>query len=493
MNPELGRPRPLRLAIKGTLFAFITTILLTLTLAPSYTRHPTHYRSLIQQCNTPTPTDGCANPNNQTVFISTILYDPDGNLANGLWGQRLLSIIHLLGPPNVFLSIYENDSGEQGQKALEHLKAHVPCENHIVSEPHVSLAGLPTITLPDGSRRVKRIAYLAELRNRALRPLDNKFDPTTSTKFDKILFMNDVAFDPIDAAHLLLNTNNGNYLAACAVDFFQPHKLYDVYALRDADGYASYQTLFPFFENRGRGLSRADVLAQKDAVRVKSCWGGMVAVQGKYVQNMDSQKALPAIVGGHTIDPDNPLKVSTPIRFRHEPEPFYDACECCLFSADLTQAAKLDSINPPEIYINPYIRVAYKESVFKWIPFFQQWERLFTFIHDLSVWLSPEPQNPWREVEERQGKETFTEEVWDNEASQQWKLVERIGRSGLFCGIRGMQIMRAEGARRPPQNKNMNNWVNTKLPPGQNLELRESVVVVIVAVAATDQRLEQVT
>ncbi|KAK3995868.1 family 69 putative glycosyltransferase [Cladorrhinum sp. PSN332] len=455
-RPTRLGPRPLRLAIQGIVIASISTVILTPTLNPSYTRHPKHYKSLSQQCVGPAPTAGCANPNNQTVFVSTILYDQDGNLADGLWGQRVLSLIHLLGPPNVFLSIYENDSGEIGQTALDHLKAQVPCEHHIVSEPHVSLADFPTVTLPDGTHRVKRVAYLAELRNRALRPLD-KFDPANPTKFDKILFMNDVAFEPMDAAHLIFNTNKGDYLAACALDFFEPHRMYDVYALRDADGYASYQTLYPFFGKRGSSFSRADVLAQKDAVRVKSCWGGMMAVQGKYVQNLDAETTA---VGGQTVDPDHSSHVATPVRFRHEPEAYYDACECCLFSADLRQVANRDRTENGEIYVNPYVRVAYHERVFRWIGFFQQWERLFRVMSDIHSWFTREAQNPWQEVEEG---EEFTEEVWDG---QEWKLVERVGRSGMFCGVREMQIMRAEGKR---PGKKVNNWVNTRMPPGQSL------------------------
>lgn len=50
---------------------------------------------------------------------------------------------------------------------------------------------------------MKPIAFLAEVRNRALRPLH--LDP--SLRYDKLLYINDVIFNQIDAANLLFSTN----------------------------------------------------------------------------------------------------------------------------------------------------------------------------------------------------------------------------------------------------------------------------------------------
>ena len=61
---------------------------------------------------------GRGNPRHEKVFIAASLYDPDGELALGQWGSRVLELIDLLGPDNVFLSIYENDSGTGGEIAL---------------------------------------------------------------------------------------------------------------------------------------------------------------------------------------------------------------------------------------------------------------------------------------------------------------------------------------------------------------------------------------
>ncbi|KAK0629020.1 cryptococcal mannosyltransferase 1-domain-containing protein [Bombardia bombarda] len=461
----------LRPVIKCVAVAAVLVLTLTPILTPSYTHLPTHYQELAQRCEGPNPPLGCANPFHEKVFIATILYDKHGKLAGGKWGQRVIELINLLGPENVFLSIYENDSGAEGQDALYSLKRKVPCRHHIVSEEHVSLDQFHNITFPDGSRRTKRVAYLSELRNRALRPLDSFKQEDGITVYDKVLFLNDVAFHPVDAAHLLFNTNQrpdgrADYVAACAVDWFRPFRIYDIYALRDAEGYANYQMTFPFFLNRGKGASRADVLAQTDAVRVKSCWGGMMAMQAKYIQNLNRYKPSHTFdaPNAHVIDPDNPRNITAPVRFRYEPGTYYDACECCLFSADLAEVARQDGVDTGGIVMNPYIRVAYTDDLLRWLPVVRRWERLLIPVFQLQSWLTPRAENPYRAVKEG---EPFTEEIWDGD---QWRFVTRLGRSGLFCGVRDMQVLRQENKR--STGSAGVNWVNTRMPPGQKQKFR---------------------
>ncbi|KAK3333740.1 cryptococcal mannosyltransferase 1-domain-containing protein [Cercophora scortea] len=474
-------PPLLLLAAKALVTSILLILALTPLLAPSYTHLPAHYQQLAKNCaDGPSPAPGCANPHNEKVFIATILYDKHGTLAGGKWGERVLELIQLLGPDNVFLSIYENDSGLVGRAALNDFEQRVPCRHKIVFDAHVELSDFPNITLPDGSQRIKRVAYLSELRNRALRPLDQftEGDEDTSdiggTKFDKVLFLNDIVFDPIDGAHLLFNTNShqpdgrADYVAACALDWFRPLRIYDIYALRDAEGFANYQTVYPFFQRNGRSsASRADVLAQTDAVRAKSCWGGMMAMQARYVQNLARLPPSPAFatVGGHVVDPDSPRNITAPVRFRYEPEAYYDACECCLFSADLALVAKNegDHAAAAGIVVNPYIRVAYSEKVLRWLPIAKRWERLLFLVFEFQSWFMPTASNPYRAVEEGQ---PFEEEIWEGDG---WKVKKRVGRSGLFCGVRDMQLLQREG-KRPGESGS--NWVNTKMPPGRTLKFK---------------------
>ncbi|KAI0101977.1 glycosyltransferase family 69 protein [Hypoxylon sp. NC0597] len=475
----LARPRSLRRKFRRhpatlliTFLKYIVIIICVLLIgtpiiAPSYTRLPQHYRDLESRCQGPLRTPGCANVNNEKIFISVSLYDKEGHLANGFWGESLLELIHLLGDDNVFLSIYENDSGPEGAAALESLRRQLRCKNYIVNDPHVPLSDFPTVTLPDDTLRVKRLAYLSEMRNRALRPLD-RFDSSVGTvQYDKILFLNDVAFHPIEAAHLLFSTNvqsdgRAHYLSACAVDFWTPLKFYDLYVTRDYEGYSAGLPFWPVFLNVGEGVSRAAMVSQKDAVPVQACWSGMVAMQAKYVQNLN--ESLPNShfqdIGSYVVDPAKPHNVTAPVRFRYEPEVFFDACECCLFHADVARVAKKAEEKELGIYMNPYVRVAYTEKTLSWLHWVKKWERLFSIPHALSSWFMSLPtRNPHRTVQEG---ELFTEEIWVGEGNTgHWQLVQREGRNGLFCGVREMQAIKLD------ERDEDKNWENIKIPAGQ--------------------------
>ncbi|KAK7959798.1 uncharacterized protein PG986_004652 [Apiospora aurea] len=437
---------PLFTVLKYTILLICILIIGTPILAPSYTRPPKHYRDLAVRCQGPGPSaePGCANPFNEKVFISISLYDRDGHLATGSWGRTLLELVRLIGEDNVFVSIYENDSGEAGEKALNWLKAQLRCRHKVVYDPHVSLSDFPTIRMPDGTDRIKRLAYLSEMRNRPLRPLDrlDESEDGGVVEYDKILFLNDVAFRPIDAAQLLFSTNQGpdgrtRYLSTCGMDFAHPLLFYDLYAQRDAEGFSNGLPLFPYFSNAGAGLSRAAVLRQADAVPVTACWGGIVAMQARHVQHLnqslpDSDFRAP---GHHVLDPARPAAVTGPVRFRYEPEVFYDACECCLFLADVAQVARRAG---------------------------GQTDRELGTA-SLTPLLRLPTHNPHRAV--REG-ESFMEEVWvNNEDSQggHWQLTQRVARNGLQCGVREMQLVQ-QGER-----TNDVNWQNTKMPPGQAL------------------------
>lgn len=456
----LSRPRTLRrkfrrhpsgFAINLLKYAVIIICVIlvgTPIFVPSYTRPPHHYQDLESKCQGPLRRPGCANLRNEQIFISVSLYDKEGHLANGFWGESLLELIYLLGDRNVFLSIYENDSGLEGAVALDNLKRKVTCQNSIVNEPHVSLADFPNVTLPDETTRVKRLAYLSEMRNRALRPLD-RFDPRTGTvQYDKILFLNDVAFHPMEAAHLLFSTNidedgQTQYLSACAVDFWKPLHFYDLYVTRDFEGYSAGMPFFPIFSHAGDGVSRAAMLSGKDAVPVQACWSGMVAMQAKYVQNMN--ESLPSShfqdISHHVIDPTYPRRVTAPVRFRYEPEVFFEACECCLFHADVAQVARKAEGKDLGIFMNPYVRVAYSEHTLAWLPWVRRWERLFTIPHTLlSYYWSVPTRNPHRTVQEG---DVFTEEIWVGEGNiGHWQLAQRQGRNGMFCGVRELQVIK---------------------------------------------------
>lgn len=301
----------------------------------------------------------------------------------------------------------------------------------------MDLTSLPRVTLPNGDTRIKRIAFLAEVRNRALAPLD-----TAPVPFDRILYLNDVNFDPIDATQLLFSTNidsNGhaNYAAACAVDFINAFKFYDRFATRDLEGWVTGIPFFPWFTSAGSAVSRQDVLEGKDAVRVRSCWGGMTAFEAKWFQ--DHARFVQT--------PDASPSPVSPLRFRYEEDTFWESSECCLVHADLQQrrtsmGLPLDS----GIYMNPYIRVAYDPKTLSWLSLTRRPERLYAAIHDLLNWAIGFPIYNPRQMEEP-GQEV-ADTVWEYDdpvraylpnattadLSGHWREVTRVATPGGFCG-----------------------------------------------------------
>ncbi|KAF5864388.1 hypothetical protein ETB97_007725 [Aspergillus alliaceus] len=414
-------------AVLGIVLALL---ILTAILRPSYTRPPPHYASL-RYAVSHSSHSGRGNPRNEKVFIAVSLYDHGGSLAQGQWGSTVLRLIDLLGEDNVFLSIYENDSGPEGESALRSLEKRVSCNKSIVIEEHIDLSSLPRVTIPGGSTRTKRIDYLAEVRNRALRPLDE-----SKARYDKLLYINDVLFDPIDALQLLFSTNVDDdgiaqYRAACAVDFSNPFKFYDTYATRDLQGYGIGLPFFPWFTAAGNGQSRQDVLSEKDAVRVRSCWGGMVAFDARFFQ----AGTKPTVeMGGEQF----------PVRFRSAPDLFWEASECCLIHADIEKPPRNgDEIADTGIYMNPFVRVAYDSRTLSWLWTTRRFEKLYSFIHDIGNRLVGLPWfNPRRAEVHGQAVE---ETVWipnnkDNGGGS-FQTVTRIAGNDGYCGRRGLQVI----------------------------------------------------
>jgi hypothetical protein len=431
----------------------LALILATFAFRPSYTYLPPSYQAL-HDAMLMSKASGRGNPRNEKVFVAVSLYDQGGDLAGGVWGQAVLDLIDLLGEENTYLSIYENDSGVESEKALRELEARVPCNKSIVFEEHFDLSTIPSVDLPDGTRRTKRIPYLAAVRNRALEPLD----ANPHIRYDKLLFMNDVYFDPMDAVQLLFSTNTGpdglaHYKAACAADFINAFKFYDSFALRDLHGHGVGVPFFPWFTSAGAAESRLDVRNQRDAVRVRSCWGGMVAFDASYFQSPPSAAAPPTIHGSRSglaskrlperLEARRTPKTG-PIRFRAGSDFYWESSECCLIHADIQDNfTDVETITDTGIYLNPYIRVAYDVKSFSWLGFTRRFERLYSFPHWVANIVAGMPdENPRRT--EVAGSEV-QERVWQPDATRvnggSWGTVKRIADNGGFCARPDLHVL----------------------------------------------------
>jgi hypothetical protein len=316
---------------------------------------------------------------------------------------------------------------------------------------HLPMKDLPHITAPSGEKILKRIEFLAEVRNRALRPLDgpdSEFESAKAladTRFDKILFLNDIIFDPEDAAQLLFSTNQvkgtgrTDYRGACAVDFINPFKFYDTFATRDLDGYATGIPFYPWFTDAGHATTRNDVLNQRDAVRVRSCWGGMIAYEAKWFQAPLFSPNEGDIPAAFMLTPKAGSFRSAPVRFRAEPDTFWDASECCLVNADIQYPRDGDNPEGPSgIYMNPYVRVAYDPKTLSWLHLTRRPERLYFLVHNILNHAVGKPgKNPRRFTEPGSH---VTEVVWkpDSQLAEggRFEEVERVADPGRFCGSR---------------------------------------------------------
>lgn len=232
----------------------------------------------------------------QRVYIASMHFN-SGDVLRHHWNDALLYLTDTLGPANVFVSIFESGSWDDSKQMLTLLELALSRRGvpHRVETSnlthHDELAreerGEGWIDTPRNKRELRRIPYLARLRNRTIKDLVDLHE--NGVTFDKVLFLNDVIFTVCLIARLpgpallipgaqtddvltLMDTNNGEYAAACSLDFSKPPLYYDTFALRDSAGRGHAMQTWPYFGGR---RSRNALVNHMDAVLVKSCWNGI--------------------------------------------------------------------------------------------------------------------------------------------------------------------------------------------------------------------------
>ena len=93
-------------------------------LNPSYANPPPRYKFLEQQV-TSSAASGRGNVNREKIFIAANIINEE--LIRGSWGSSVLDLVDILGEENVFISIYENDSGTGTRDALRSFQCKLPC------------------------------------------------------------------------------------------------------------------------------------------------------------------------------------------------------------------------------------------------------------------------------------------------------------------------------------------------------------------------------
>ncbi len=226
--------------------------------------------------------------NTEKVFIAGLPWNNEIILRTHLINQ-IRDVVHALGAGNVFISIYENGSYDGTKDALRDLHreleelgvrtrfvldetSHQDIVKARPTSPQegwikIQQTGFEKFDVHKGDYALRRIHYLAQLRNKALEPLFELSEK--GEKFDRVLFLNDVVFTADDVLNLL-QTRDGEYAAACSLDFESPPAFYDTFALRDSEGYPALMQTWPFF----RSSASRNAAMTNQPIPIRSCWNG---------------------------------------------------------------------------------------------------------------------------------------------------------------------------------------------------------------------------
>ncbi|QSS55756.1 polysaccharide export protein (CAP59) [Histoplasma capsulatum var. duboisii H88] len=216
-------------------------------------------------------------PGIRSIYVASTHWNNEAILRSH-WNAAVVELARKFGKENIYVSVYESGSWDDSKGALRELDmqlGELGVDRTIVLDPttHENEISKPPaeegwIDTARGKRELRRIPYLAHMRNKSLEPLEKLV--RAGRTFDKIIFLNDVIFSMADII-TLLNTRSGSYAATCSLDFAKPGLFYDTFALRDWKGSAAFSQRYPYFSAR---RSRNALLAGKP-IPVQSCWNGI--------------------------------------------------------------------------------------------------------------------------------------------------------------------------------------------------------------------------
>ncbi|CAG7964712.1 unnamed protein product [Penicillium salamii] len=349
-------------------------------------------------------------PRKERIYIASVNWNNEQVLRSH-WNKAVLNLVSELGAENVFISIYESGSYDNTKGALRELdweldKLGIARNVTLSSVTHQDEIAAPArgdgwITTPKGNRQLRRIPYLARVRNLSLLPLQDL--ARKGIFFDKILFLNDVVFTPSDVFELL-DTNEGDYGAACSLDFSKPPHYYDTFALRDSIGHEAIMHTWPYFSSR---VSRS-AMKRISPVPVTSCWNGMVAMPAK------------------------PFLDHPPLRFRGIPDSLaqlhLEGSECCLIHVD-------NPLSEKGVYLNPLVRVGYNGAA-------------YAAVHPIMSWLSAWRivQGTWTNRVRRLGDTAWLKGEMIRRRIDRWAALDaKHQEDGQICIIDEMQILHRYG------------------------------------------------
>lgn len=195
---RIRRTRPI---LRHPAFRLILLFLLVLD-----TLHIAHIHSAQTSARSPSRPPPPPLPPNTRIFIASQHWNT-ARILRDRWNAALLELVQHLGTDNVFVSIFESGSYDKTKDALRELDAEleklgvrrnidmsdVSHKDEIARAEEVGEGEEGWIRIPDGKMALRRIPFLARLRNRVLGNLE-ELVRDKGERFDYVLFLNDVAF-----------------------------------------------------------------------------------------------------------------------------------------------------------------------------------------------------------------------------------------------------------------------------------------------------------
>jgi hypothetical protein len=295
--------------------------------------------------------------NNTTYYITACVFRMEPIIVDFI--TEMKKVINYLGEQNIIVSIVENgDSKDNTRYYLEQFEKYL-------NEKKIRNKFILTKQIEDPRKNLTnkkdkdyaRIKYLVELRNLCFEYLyeisNINFDNT------KIINFNDIVYSYEDIIKLL-STNNEEYDAVCAMDFY--FNFYDKWVSVDLNGDGLRET-FPYFFNK----EAQEQVINKKPIRVFSCWNGVIAFNASVFKNRKLKFRIEKINQNttHTFNTDEELmKVG------------YES-ECVLFHIDL------QSLGFNKRFINTDIRVSYNKPYYYFSKYIlpNTFEMIFYFVN----------------------------------------------------------------------------------------------------------------
>jgi hypothetical protein len=151
--------------------------------------------------------------NQEKVFIASIHWNNE-KILRSHWVPALLDLVAHLGEKNVYVSVQESGSWDDSKGALRELdealgKAGVRRRIILDDTTHADEIGKTPaedgwIRTSRGVEELRRVPYLARLRNLVLEPMEELAAAKEGERFDRVLFVNDVVFTVCTARYTLL-------------------------------------------------------------------------------------------------------------------------------------------------------------------------------------------------------------------------------------------------------------------------------------------------